>query len=336
MKVTIYDVAKRAGVSIATVSKVINNQTGNMRDSTKRRVQKAMEELNYHPNIMASALMGKGTKTVGLLVPDISNPFFSEIAGIIENRAHERGYSVILCSTGENEEKEKKYVELLQNKLIDGFIIGSTFQNKNILAELIQNRLPVVLLTQDDPSIDAPKVIVDDFKGGYEATIHHLQNGHCKIAIISEQWALSSVKRTEGYLQALKTYGIEPKPEYMIKTRGSIPNGMKALDDFFRLPDPPTAIFACNDQLAIGVILGAKEKGIPIPGQLSLVGFDDTILARATYPRLTTVAQPISELGNSAVDLLIDKIQTGRFQSQRILYNPELIIRETTGKIPAM
>jgi DNA-binding LacI/PurR family transcriptional regulator len=331
MKVTIYDVAKRAGVSIATVSKVINN-TGNMRESTKQRVKKAMEELNYHPNVMASALMGKGTKTLGLLVPDISNPFFSEIAKVIEDRAHEKGYSVIICSTDENAEKEKKNVELLQSKLVDGFIVGSTYSDKSIVQNLTEAGVPVVMLTQDDPAIDVSQVFVDDFKGGYEATIHHLQNGHHRIAIISEQMALSSVKRTEGYLQALKTYGIRPSEEYLVKTRGTIANGIKAFDRLFRLPEPPTAIFACNDQLAIGVMLGAQEKGIKIPDQLSLVGFDDTILARATYPRLTTVAQPIAEMGKTVVDLLIDEIRLGHSKKERILYNPRLIIRETTDR----
>ena len=138
---TIYDVAKRAGVSIATVSKVINN-TGNMRESTKQRVKKAMEELNYHPNVMASALMGKGTKTLGLLVPDISNPFFSEIAKVIEDRAHEKGYNVIICSTDENAEKEKKNVELLQSKLVDGFIVGSTYSDKSIVQNLTRGGGP--------------------------------------------------------------------------------------------------------------------------------------------------------------------------------------------------
>lgn len=334
MKATIYDVAKKAGVSIATVSKVINNNTGNMRDSTKQRVKKAMEELNYHPNVMASALMGKGTKTMGLLVPDISNPFFSEIAKTIEDTAHEKGYSVIMCSTDENEEKEKKNVELLQNKLVDGFIVSSTYNDKSILQDLIRNGVPVVMLTQDDPAMDVSKVFVDDFKGGYEATIHHLQNGHHNIAIISEQLALASVKRTEGYLQALKTYGIRPRQDYIVRTRGKIPNGIKAFDYLFQLPEPPTAIFACNDQLAIGVMLGAKERGIRIPDQLSLIGFDDTILATATYPRLTTVAQPIARMGKTVVDLLIEEIQLGYSRKERILYNPELIIRETTGKAP--
>ncbi|MGA8941148.1 MAG: LacI family DNA-binding transcriptional regulator [Thermoactinomyces sp.] len=334
MKATIYDVAKKAGVSIATVSKVINNKTGNMRDSTKQRVMKAMEELNYHPNVMASALMGKGTKTMGLLVPDISNPFFSEIAKTIEDTAHEKGFSVIMCSTDENEEKEKKNVELLQNKLVDGFIVSSTYSDKSILQDLIRNGVPVVMLTQDDPDMDVSKVFVDDFKGGYEATIHHLQNGHHNIAIISEQLALASVKRTEGYLQALKTYGIQPRQDYIVRTRGKIPNGIKALDYLFQLPEPPTAIFACNDQLAIGVMLGAKERGIRIPDQLSLIGFDDTILATATYPRLTTVAQPIARMGKKVVNLLIEEIQLGYSRKERILYNPELIIRETTGKAP--
>ncbi|MGM7723598.1 LacI family DNA-binding transcriptional regulator [uncultured Metabacillus sp.] len=333
MKVTIYDVAKKAGVSIATVSKVINN-TGNMRESTRKKVKVAMKELNYHPNVMASALMGKRTETLGLLVPDISNPFFSEMARTIEDRAHERGMSVIMCSTDESAEKEKKYIELLQRKQVDGFIVGSTFQDKAVLQDLIKNNIPLVMLTQDDASLDVSKVSVDDFIGGYEATSYHFANGHRRVAIIAEN-AHSSNLRIYGYREAHEAYGIAIKEEYIVRTSASIPNGKKFFEQLFSQTDIalPTAIFACNDLLAIGVIQGAKERGLEIPRDLSIIGFDNTILATTTVPGLTTIAQPISLMGKKIVDVLIEEINAGQSLKERILYNPELIVRGTTAMV---
>ncbi|SDH94797.1 transcriptional regulator, LacI family [Alteribacillus persepolensis] len=330
MKVTIYDVAKQAGVSIATVSKVINN-TGRMRESTRKRVLETMEELNYRPNVMASALMGKRTETIGLLVQDISNPLFSEVARTIEDRAHERGMNVIICSTDANREKEKKYVELLMRKQVDGLIMGSSFHDKKLLQELISDGFPLAMLTHDDSSLPVSTVSVDDFKGGYEAASHHLFNGHRRIAIIAEH-AYSSNFRISGYQAAHKAYGVECREEYFYRTHGTIENGKKYFEKLFHRKDiaPPTAIFACNDQLAIGVIQGAKAQGLGIPEDLSVIGFDNTILATTTVPGLTTVAQPIVTMGKKIVDVLVDEIQAGRSLRERVLYNPELIVRGTT------
>lgn len=334
MKVTIYDVAKKAGVSIATVSKVINN-TGNMRESTRQRVKEVMEELNYYPNVLASALMGKGTKTIGFLVQDISNPFFSQLAKVIEDRVHEKGFNVFISSTDDDEVKEKKYIELMEQKQVDGFIVSSTYKNKDILKNLIERDLPLIMLTQDDPELNVSKVSIDDFKGGYEATSHLLQNGHRKIAIIAEKLSNSSDKRLEGYLSALKTYDVQVNKDLIIRINPSIENGMKSLNMLLKLAREyrPTGIFACNEQLAIGVMLAAREHGIQIPNELSLVGFDDTILATTTVPRLTTIAQPIEEMGRKTVDLLIEEIESGVSKQERVLFNPQLIIRETTGRV---
>ncbi|MDV2682897.1 LacI family DNA-binding transcriptional regulator [Alkalihalophilus lindianensis] len=333
MKATIYDVAKKAGVSIATVSKVINN-TGNMRESTRQRVIEIMKEMNYRPNMAASALTGKGTKTLGLLIPDISNPFFSEMARTIEDRAHELGMSVIICSTDENDEKEKKYVELLRDKNVDGFIVGASFKDKRVLQSLIKDHIPLVLLTHDDVSLDITRVSIDDFKGGYEATSHLLAQGHRNIAIIAEH-AYSSNIRITGYKEAHNIYGDTCKEENILRTFASIENGRSCFNQLFNRtnPSPPTAIFACNDQLAIGVIQGAKEKGIDVPVDLSVIGFDNTILATTTVPGLTTISQPISEMGERTVDLLVEEIKRGESLKERVVFTPELIIRGTTSKV---
>ncbi|SFL33509.1 transcriptional regulator, LacI family [Gracilibacillus orientalis] len=328
MKVTIYDVAEKAGVSIATVSKVINS-TGNMRQATRERVLSVMEELNYYPSMMASALTGKKTETLGLLVPDISNPFFSEIARTIEDRAHEKGLSVIMCSTDESLEKEKKYLELLRRKQVDGFIIASSFNDKNLLKGIKSASIPLVMLTQEAGMAGVTSVAVDDFSGGYDAANHLLELGHQKIALINEN-RLSSKMRVYGFREAYESHGYTFTDDMVITTNASLANGKKVLQTIINNGNLPSAIFACNDLLAIGVLQGARERGINIPEDLSLMGFDNTILATTSVPGLTTIAQPIEEMGKKVVDVIIDSINNKYSGSERILYNPELMQRDTT------
>lgn len=331
MKVTIYDVAEKAGVSIATVSKVINN-TGKMRDTTRQKVLDVMQQLNYHPSVMASALTGKRTETLGLLVPDISNPFFSEIARTIEDRAHEQGMSVIMCSTDDNEVKERKYLELLQRKQVDGIIIASSFNDRNILKQLLKNNLPIVMLTQHDALLGVTSVSVDDFTGGFEATSHLLFLGHENITIIAENTP-SSKMRIYGCHEAHEAFGLKFNENNIIRTTASVTNGKKCFDEILAKKQPPTAVFACNDLLAIGVLQGAKEKGILIPEKMSLVGFDNTILAETSVPGLTTVAQPIEAMGKKVVDVIIETIKGQVDSKERILFKPQLIVRDTTKPI---
>lgn len=329
MKVTIYDVAERAGVSIATVSKVINN-TGNMREETRKKVRQIIEEMDYHPNLMASALTGKGTRTLGLLVPDISNPFFSAMARYIEDCAHERGMSVIMCSIDGNIEKEQKYIELLQSKQVDGIIVASTFHNKTLLKALVKKGIPIVMLAYDDASLDVSIVSVDDFKGGYEAASHLFSKGHRHIAIIAEH-AHSSDLRIYGFRVAFEARGIEFDEQNIIRVTASITNGKACMEELvMKEEELPSAIFACNDLLAIGVIQGASERGIRIPDDLAIIGFDNTILATTTVPGLTTVAQPFQEMADKTVDVLLEEIQEKKRLKRRILFDPELIVRGTT------
>lgn len=330
MKVTIYDVAKKAGVSIATVSKVINN-TGSMRDSTRKRVLDTMKKMNYSPSIMASALTGKNTKTIGLLVPDISNPFYAELAKTIEDRAHENGMSVIICSTDANPEKERKYLEVLQQKQADGFLVSSTFQDDTLLDSLIEKNHPLVMLTIDDPAINVSKVSVDDFKAGFMATKSLLNQGHDNIVIIAEN-AYSSRMRVYGYREAHESHGVKVCEENIIFSPATIESGKQTFKTILEREDNehPTAIFACNDLLAIGIIHAAKENGLRIPEDLSVIGFDNTILATTSVPSLTSVAQPVDEIGKKSVDLLLQEIEAGTQLKERHIFNPELIVRGTT------
>jgi len=330
MKVTIYEVAREAGVSTATVSKVINN-TGNMREETRKRVLNVIKEMNYHPNLVASALTGKGTQTLGLLVPDISNPFFSAMARQIEDYADAQGMSVIICSVDGNIEKERKYIKLLRRKQVDGFIIASSFQDTNLLKDIISQGFPIVMLAFDDATIEVSKVTIDDFKGGYEAASHLYAKGHRDMAIIAEH-ANSSNLRIRGYRVALEGREIEFLDENVYRTTASIENGKKSFDEIFQKDNEvfPTAIFACNDLLAIGVIQGATERGMDIPEELAIIGFDNTILATTTVPGLTTISQPIAEMAEKTVELIITEIEQKEKVIKRVLFDPELICRGTT------
>jgi len=184
MKVTIYDVAKEANVSIATVSKVINN-TGRISEKTRRKVKEIMLELNYRPNMIASALMGKQTKTIGLLIPDFSNPFFSELAKSIEDRGHELDYNLVICNTDYDSEKESNYLSLLKQKQVDGFILASGFENLDEVKQQIDDDIPVVIVARDFPMFSVNAVALDDFMGGYLAAEYLIELGHENIGVVA-------------------------------------------------------------------------------------------------------------------------------------------------------
>ncbi|WP_085524570.1 LacI family DNA-binding transcriptional regulator [Tuberibacillus sp. Marseille-P3662] len=329
MKPTIYDVAKEANVSIATVSKVING-TGRIGEKTRRKVLLAMKELNYHPSLVASALTGKKTGTIGLLIPDISNPFYAELAKKIEDRSHELGLSVVMCNTDYDEEKEEKYISLLIRKNVDGVIFSSGFKTVSLIQDIVDQNIPVALLAQEIPRLALGTVAIDDYLGGYEAMNHLLSLGHKNVAIIAEN-VHSSDLRLNAYRDALKEVGIDVHDQYIVRTNASISNGKSCADHFFNLSVPPTAIFACNDLLAAGVMQMAGERGIKVPEELSISGFDNTILSTSSAPTLTTIAQPTEEMGNRVVDMLVEEIQGKGASKQRIKLLPELIIRGSTA-----
>lgn len=328
MKPTIYDVAKEAKVSIATVSKVINNR-GRISEKTKKHVCEVMEQLRYQPSVVASALTGKCTFTIGLLIPDIANPFFAEIARSVEDRGQELGFSVVMCSTDNDSTKEKKYISLLKQKSVDGIIIAAGFHNDQILKELINEKLPLALISQDIPGLAIDSVTVDDFLGGYQVTEYLLSLGHQQIAILAED-RRSSIGRIQGYRQALLDAGLEVDEDYIVVSNSTIEGGIRQAAQLLDLTKRPSAIFACNDLLAIGVIQTARERALVIPHDLSVVGFDNTILATSTYPPLTSVAQPIYEMGSKVMDLLIENIKGDKKMRQRLILLPELVIRGST------
>lgn len=326
--ITIYDVAEKAGVSISTVSKVLNN-TGSIAEKTRQKVRKTMRELNYQPSVVAS--VKKRIQTIGLLIPSIANPFMAEVARSIEDHAKKFGFSLIVCSTDNDLENEIEYISILKQKYVDGIIIATGLKDHKAIRELINAEIPIALLSRDIPSLAVDTVLVDDFLGGYEATQYLMSLGHRKIAMITESIDLSVVRaRVRGYRQALEEAGVEYNESLVLLNNTTFEAGKHATRKLLELREPPTAIFASTEFLAIGAIKGARELGINIPKDLSVVGFDDTILSTVCEPPLTTMAQPIQEMGKKVVELLVEEIERSKETKQRIVLSPKLVIREST------
>lgn len=332
----IYDVAREANVSIATVSKVINNN-GRISDKTRQRVLGIMKALNYQPSLVASALTGKGTYTIGLLIPDLANPFFAEAARSIEDRAQELGFSVVMCNTDFDQSREAKYVSLLKQKQVDGLIFASGFYDDKYLRELQEEKTPMAMFSQEIPELDINTVSVDDRKGGYLATKHLLELGHRKIGVMAQYppnypdriwWG--SAARIEGYRAALEEAGVEFNQKLIWTSAPSINDAQIVAGQILDSPQRLTAIFACNDLQAIGTIKAARERGIKIPDDLSVLGYDDTLLATIVDPPLTTVGHPIQEMGRKVVDILVETIEGKLEQTQSVILLPELRIRNST------
>lgn len=332
MSITIYDVAKEANVSIATVSKVINNN-GRISDKTRKKVHDVMLNLNYHPNIIASALMGKKTKTICLLIPDIANPFFSELARSIEDRASEFGYNLVMCNTDYQIEKENKYLALLKRKNVDGFILASGFENLDTVEELMQEDIPIAIVARDFPMFSINTVALDDFMGGYLAAMHLIELGHSRIGVIARDvW--SNRERIRGFKQALEENKLEFTAGFeFIEEINHVEAGKYMAHKYLTNAEPLTAIFACNDLLAAGAIQAIKENGMSVPEQISVVGFDNTLIATIIEPPLTTIAQPIKNMGKEVMDLMILMIKGEKKEKMRLTLLPSLVIRKSTAPL---
>ncbi|MBN3524997.1 LacI family DNA-binding transcriptional regulator [Paenibacillus apiarius] len=333
MKSTIYDVAKAAGVSIATVSKVVN-QTGNISVKTRERVLHIMKELQYQPSVVASALTGKKTSTFGLLISDLANPFFAEVARNLEDQAQAAGYSIVMCSTDNKDDKGLNYISLLQRKQIDGLIVACQFSQWSLLQDSVNANFPVVLFSKDIPSLSMHTVTVDDYRGGYQAIQHLISLGHSRIGVVTED-SPSGDHRVRGAKQAMNDAGIAVNDDWIVKVKSSIEEGCEGAAHVLQRDTRPTALFTCNDLLAVGSMQSAQQSGLRVPEDLSIIGFDDTILSKIVVPRLTTISQPIQEMAKETVQLLLRQSDTPDMPKQKIVFQPQLVEGLSTQPLQA-
>ena len=330
---TIHDVAKKAGVSSATVSHVLN-ETRFVSDELRKRVVDAMGELGYRRNTLASSLRKGRTQTIGLILPDSSNTFFAELGRGIEEAAFSHGYNLILCNSDNDIEKEHLYIDLLTEKQVDGIILDTEEKDIHSLHTIIPDTTPIVLIDRDLFNNDYDIVLSDSRQGGCIAAQHLIELGHKNIGCITgPEEMVSSIERLQAFKHSLNEAGLSLDPGLVTQGDFHPESGYIGAMKLLHLKNPPTAIFACNDSMAIGVIRAAVELGLRVPNDLSLIGFDNIELCNYTCPALTTIDQPKINLGQKAIQHLVDRISNHSIPVVRELIPTELIIRESTGRV---
>lgn len=330
---TIRDVAEKAGVSVTTVSHVIN-KTRFVSEDLIRRVNDAIGELNYQPSGLARSLRTKASGSIGVIIPDNTNPFFAEVVRGIEDHCYKEGYAVFLCNSDDDPDKEYNYIKLLREKGVDGMVLVSTGNNRDSLELLDQGKIPKVIIDREVESIDSDSVLVDNFDGGYKATRHLLELGHSRIGCITGSSQVTpSGQRLEGYTKALKEKGVAVESGLIVTGDFKSQSGGECLIQLMKQPEPPTAVFVCNDLMAFGALSAARQLGIQIPSELSIVGFDDIAMASMIIPSLSTIAQPKRELGETGATLLLKRIKNRDTEQSTIVLEPLLIIRESSAQL---
>jgi LacI family transcriptional regulator len=328
LRTSIYDVAKRAGVSVVTVSRVLNHATS-VRETSRSKVMEAVEHLNYQPSAAARSLASGKTNLIGLIVPNISDPFLSEVIYHVDQALEDEGLSLVVTIIGEldQEQRLKKYTFFKQER-VDAVMVLTPLFEEDYIDHLKRSKIPFVIMDNQRYPFQVPSVVIDNYKGGYDATTLLLDSGHEKIAYIGGPSVLLSAEdRFAGYLRALGERGLNPYCVY----RGSfeIETGYGAVKDMIEKHTIPTAVFAGDDHIAFGVIDAFRQVGLKIPEDISLVGYDNHPFCNKLHPKLTSVAQPAARMAREAVDLLLSHMK-GELGSKKVIkLEPTLVVRES-------
>lgn len=328
---TIRDVARLAGVSVATVSRVIN-QNGYVNKDTEQKVRKAIEQLQYMPNSVARGLAGKQTGTIALILPDISNPFFPEIARAVEDVAQKQGYTVILCNSDDQGQKEQTYIEMLRKKYIDGIIFASNTLREEDVQQMQANKIPLVVLDRALASGSCSVIRSRNYEGAKLAVEHLLQIGCRKIAhLYGPQEMITAKERMLGFEESVMHFPWY-SPSLMVPGYFSVEGGIAAVMELLSRHRDVDGIFCGNDLMAIGALKGLHQLGIRVPDEVALIGFDGISLTQITQPELSTIAQPIYDMGTLAAQVLIAAITSGELQPKLYELDVTLIERESSKR----
>jgi len=330
-RVTMAQVAREAGVSLMTVSRVINDKEG-VSQATRERVQAVIGQLGYRPSDIARGLVTKHTGTLGLVMPDVANPFFAEVARGVEHLAYDKGYNVFLCNTEEDTQRELDVLKSLEEKRVDGVVLCSSRLDDRVLEKAIAGHLAAVLVNRRLASENVGIAVIDDVAGGRMAAQHLLQAGHRGIGFLAGPPASQSGHwRAEGYRAALAAAGVEYNPDWVRHCVPMVEGGRETARDLLTAHPELTAIFCFNDLVAIGALQACADLGRTVPGDVAIVGFDDIPLAALVTPPLTTCRVPRYELGSEAMRLLLDKIGgCSDEEHKEVILQPKLIVRDST------
>jgi LacI family transcriptional regulator len=302
---TIHDVAQSAGVSPTTVSRYLNNRI-DLPAPTAARIDAAIAKLDYRPNLLAKRLSTGKSEAIGLVTPEIGNPFFAELAAAVEDEAERHGYAVFMSSTRGELSREVSSLKRLQDRHVDGLILMTNRPDDGTLAALIRETSNVVLIDEDIPGVDVPRIFVENQHGAYLATRHLIETGHRAIALVGGPEGLLSVsERRAGFERAMADAGLPVHADHIHQGTYSREFGRAAVTTLLALPEPPTAILACSDYIAVGVMQGLRNFGLRVPADMSLVGFDDMPFAELIDPPLTTIRQPVAAMGRLGFQTLL-------------------------------
>lgn len=332
-KVTIKDVAKKAGVSTTTVSHVIN-ETRFVEEETRLKVREAISALNYRVNVAARSLRAGKSQTIGLIIPDTANLFFADYSRKIEDFGFRAGYNVIICNTDNKADKELAYLEALVSKQVDGVILISSDNEPENLNILINRDIPFVIADREVTTDIADVVLLDNEQAGFDVTNYLLNLGHRQIGCITGPNKFSaSNQRLDGFIRAHEQWGLPYYPELITAGKFTLSSGFSAFDWIWQNGNKPSALFVFSDMMAIGAINNAITKGLRVPQDISIVGFDNIEVAAAFSPSITTVDQPSETMAETIVELLIDRIMHKEAKKRRIVFRGSLIIRESTQRL---
>ncbi len=333
---TIKDIAKVAGVSHTTVYRALNDKP-RINPATKERIISIAREFNYQPNVLAQSLVLGRTKTLGLVITTIVNPFYTELAKGIEDTARSLGYTIFLCSTNFDISLEGLYIDMLRCRGVDGIIFTSAHTHDPNITRLVEDQFPLILVNRrvyGDPVMERTDyVVVDNIRGGFLAVEHLIRMGHGRIGVISGSSDSSpAVERLEGARKAFSDYGLDPADLLVVEGDFLKPSGYEAAKKFLDMKNPPTAFFGLNDYMALGAYEAVLDSGLRVPEDIALIGFNNIIFSAMKGIELTTIGQKKYEMGSAAVHILIDRIE-GRDGDtvKQITLEPELIVRRSCG-----
>jgi len=324
---SIKDVAKIAEVSTATVSRVLANNS-RVKDETRQRVLDAVEQLKYRPNLIARSLRVQKSAKIGLVVSDIRNPFFTAIGRAVEDSAYEQGYSVLMCNTDENPEKEEMYLNLLHDENVAGIIFSPTQQFSAGLKSY-RSSIPFVIIDRSVESKDMDMVLLDNVAAAYELTTHLIENGYRIFAGLFGDASTTGKERSRGFHKALKDNQLNPIAAHFIAPR--IRQGYETTTALLKQKQKPDAIFTSNSLLTAGALQAIRDSKLNVPNDVALVGFDETTWGALVDPPITLIAQPTEEIGRTATELLFQRIEEPTRSPKTVILKGTLIVRGSSA-----
>lgn len=328
--VKIKDVAKAAGVSTATVSRVLANKP-HVRPEVHEHVMKVVQKLNYRPNRVAQNLRSNTSKIIALVVSDIENPFFQRVSRAVDDAAYEQGYIVMLCNTDENPVKEESCLNLLRDENVAGVILSPTRHTIENFTEISALNMPVVIIDRHVKNLDVDNVLIDNVQAAHTITSHLIEHGFQRIGGVFGAGSSTGSLRHEGFIRALKDHNIKPATDLIKFANPREEDGFNTTMKLLEMQDRPDAILTSNSLLAAGVLLAIRASKLAIPDDIAFASFDDTTCAQLLEPALTVVEQPTYEIGRTATELLIKRIQDPTRSNREVVLKTKLIIRQSCG-----